>query len=107
MIRLKVFISSVQKELRAERIAVGGFLATDEFLSQCTVSPDFRGLLAAAAPQPQGLSLTATYEPFEPITSRFEPITENLSRFEALMRRSEAIIASDRTGMKEIEGMLR
>jgi len=37
MIRLKVFISSVQKELRTERIAVGGFLATDEFLGQTTI----------------------------------------------------------------------
>jgi hypothetical protein len=34
MIRLKVFISSVQKELRAERIAIGSFLSTDDFLRE-------------------------------------------------------------------------
>lgn len=44
--------------------------------------------------------LTTNYGPFE-------PILENLSRFEAFMRRSEAIIASDRTGMQELEGMLK
>ena len=37
MIRLKVFISSVQKEMRAERIAIGAFLSTDDFLRECTV----------------------------------------------------------------------
>lgn len=30
MIRLKVFISSVQKELRAKRIVIGSFLSTEE-----------------------------------------------------------------------------
>jgi hypothetical protein len=33
MIRLKVFIGSVQKELREERSALGSLLATDAFLS--------------------------------------------------------------------------
>ncbi|MBI5442195.1 MAG: DUF4062 domain-containing protein [Deltaproteobacteria bacterium] len=37
MIRLKVFISSVQKELREERASLGGMLATDPFLSSSTV----------------------------------------------------------------------
>jgi len=37
MIRLKVFISSVQKELREERAALGGLLATDPFLASSTV----------------------------------------------------------------------
>ncbi len=36
MIRLKVFISSVQKELRTERIAIGNFLSTEDFLRECT-----------------------------------------------------------------------
>lgn len=36
MIHLKVLIRSVQKELRRDRVAVGGFLATDGFLRECT-----------------------------------------------------------------------
>ena len=53
MIRLKVFISSVQKELRAERIAVGGFLATDDFLSHCTVPRIFEDYPQPLRPNPK------------------------------------------------------
>lgn len=53
MIRLKVFISSVQKELREERIAVGGFLATDSFLGQCTVPRIFEDYPQPLRPNPK------------------------------------------------------
>jgi ATP-dependent DNA helicase RecG len=36
-IRLRVFVSSVQKELQEERAAIATLLATDPFLSSCTV----------------------------------------------------------------------
>ena len=53
MIKLKVFISSVQKELRAERIAVGSFLATDDFLRECTVPRIFEDYPQPLRPNPK------------------------------------------------------
>lgn len=53
MIRLKVFISSVQKELRTERIAVGGFLATDDFLGQTTIPRIFEEYPQPLRPNPK------------------------------------------------------
>jgi predicted HTH transcriptional regulator len=53
MIRLKVFISSVQKELEEERQAVGGLLATDPFLSACTVPRLFDKYPAPLLPNKQ------------------------------------------------------
>ncbi|MDD5557349.1 MAG: ATP-binding protein [bacterium] len=53
MIRLKVFVSSVQKELRAERQAVGSLLATDEFLRSCTVPRIFEEYPAPLQPNPK------------------------------------------------------
>jgi hypothetical protein len=53
MIRLKVFISSVQKELREERLAIGSFLATDEFLSSCTVPRIFEDYPQPLYPNPK------------------------------------------------------
>ncbi len=53
MIRLKVFVSSVQKELRAERIAIGSLLATDDFLRECTVPRIFEDYPAPLQPNPQ------------------------------------------------------
>lgn len=54
MIHLKVFISSVQKELREERIAVGSFLATDDFLRVCTVPRIFEDYPQPLRPNPKG-----------------------------------------------------
>ena len=54
MIHLKVFISSVQKELRQERIAVGGFLATDDFLRECTAPRIFEDYPQPLRPNPKG-----------------------------------------------------
>lgn len=54
MIHLKVFISSVQKELRQERIAVGSFLATDEFLRECTAPRIFEDYPQPLHPNPKG-----------------------------------------------------
>ena len=53
MIRLKVFVSSVQKELRAERQAIGSLLATDEFLRSCTVPRIFDEYAAPLQPNPK------------------------------------------------------
>lgn len=53
MLRLKVFVSSVQKELRAERQAVGSLLATDEFLSSCTAPRIFEEYPAPLQPNPK------------------------------------------------------
>lgn len=50
MIRLKVFISSVQKELKEERLAVGSILATDPFLSETTVPRIFEEYPAPLRP---------------------------------------------------------
>jgi predicted HTH transcriptional regulator len=54
MIHLKVFISSVQKELRQERIAVGSFLATDEFLRDCTAPRIYEDYPQPLRPNPKG-----------------------------------------------------
>jgi ATP-dependent DNA helicase RecG len=53
MIHLKVFISSVQKELRQERIAVGSYLATDDFLRACTVPRIFEDYPQPLRPNPK------------------------------------------------------
>ncbi|NQT69565.1 MAG: DUF4062 domain-containing protein [Desulfobacteraceae bacterium] len=50
MIRLKVFISSAQKELRRQRVAVGSLLATDPFLSETTVPRIFEDYPAPLVP---------------------------------------------------------
>ncbi|MBL9207254.1 MAG: DUF4062 domain-containing protein [Opitutaceae bacterium] len=52
-IRLKVFISSVQKELREERAALGGLLATDPFLAGTTVPRIFEEYPAPLRPNKQ------------------------------------------------------
>ena len=54
MIRLKVFVSSVQKEMRSERAAVGGLLATDPFLSGTTVPRLFEEYPASLRPNKRG-----------------------------------------------------
>ncbi len=53
MIRLKVFISSVQKELREERRAIGSLLATDPFLVESTVPRIFEDYPAPLRPNPR------------------------------------------------------
>ncbi|NLD96319.1 MAG: DUF4062 domain-containing protein [Synergistaceae bacterium] len=53
MIRLKVFISSVQKEMRSERIAIGAFLSTDDFLRECTVPRIFEEYPQPLFPNPK------------------------------------------------------
>ena len=53
MIRLKVFISSVQKELRAERIAIGSFLSTDDFLRECITPRIFEDYPQPLRPNPK------------------------------------------------------
>ena len=53
MIRLKVFISSVQKELRAERIAIGSFLSTDDFLRECVTPRIFEDYPQPLRPNPK------------------------------------------------------
>jgi len=53
MIRLKVFISSVQKELRSERIAVASLLSTDDFLRECTVPRMFENYPQPLRPNPK------------------------------------------------------
>lgn len=53
MIRLKVFVSSVQKELGPERQAVGSLLATDAFLRACTVPRLFEEYPAPLQPNPK------------------------------------------------------
>jgi len=53
MIRLKVFISSVQKELRSERIAVASLLSIDEFLRECTVPRIFEDYPQPLRPNPK------------------------------------------------------
>ena len=53
MIRLKVFISSVQKELIEERAALGGLLATDPFLAFSTVPRLFEEYPAPLRPNKQ------------------------------------------------------
>ncbi len=53
MIRLKVFISSVQKELQEERAALGGLLATDPFLASSTVPRLFEEYPAPLRPNKQ------------------------------------------------------
>lgn len=52
-LRLKVFISSVQKELHEERIALGTLLATDPFLSGTTVPRLFEEYPAPLRPNKQ------------------------------------------------------
>jgi hypothetical protein len=54
MIHLKVFISSVQKELRQERVAVGSFLATDGFLRECTAPRIFEDYPQPLRPNSKG-----------------------------------------------------
>lgn len=53
MIRLRVFVSSTQKELRAERQAIGSLLVTDEFLRSCTVPRLFEEYPAPLQPNPK------------------------------------------------------
>lgn len=53
MIRLKVFISSVQKELRSERTALASLLATDPFLASSTVPRLFEEYPAPLRPNKQ------------------------------------------------------
>ena len=53
MIRLKVFVSSVQKELQEERAAIGSLLTTDPFLNQCAVPRIFEKYPAPLRPNPQ------------------------------------------------------
>ena len=53
MIRLKVFISSVQKELQEERAALGGLLATDPFLASSIVPRLFEEYPAPLRPNKQ------------------------------------------------------
>ena len=53
MIRLKVFISSVQKEMRSERIAIGAFLSTDDFLRECKVPRIFEEYPQPLFPNPK------------------------------------------------------
>ncbi len=53
MIRLRVFVSSTQKELRAERQAIGSLLVTDEFLRACTVPRLFEEYPAPLQPNPK------------------------------------------------------
>jgi ATP-dependent DNA helicase RecG len=53
MIRLKLFISSVQKELGEERSTLGGLLATDPFLSGCMVPRLFEEYPAPLRPNKQ------------------------------------------------------
>lgn len=53
MIRLKIFISSVQKELREERIAIGRFLVMDDFLRECTVPRIFEDYPRPLHPNPK------------------------------------------------------
>lgn len=53
MIRLKVFVSSVQKELATERTAIGGLLATDDFLRSCTAPRLFEEYPAPLQPNPK------------------------------------------------------
>lgn len=53
MIRLKVFISSMQKEFREERLALGSFLSTDDFLSACTVPRIFEEYPQPLRPNPK------------------------------------------------------
>ncbi len=54
MIRLKVFISSVQKELHEERMAMSVLLATDPFLSDCMVPRLFEKYPAPLRPNKKG-----------------------------------------------------
>lgn len=61
MIRLRVFVSSTQKELSAERQAIGSLLATDEFLRACTVPRLFEEYPAPLQPNPKAyLDLLST-----------------------------------------------
>jgi ATP-dependent DNA helicase RecG len=53
VIRLKVFVSSVQKELATERTAIGGLLATDDFLRSCTAPRLFEEYPAPLQPNPK------------------------------------------------------
>lgn len=53
MIRLKIFISSVQKELREERTAIGRFLVMDDFLRECTVPRIFEDYPQPLRPNPK------------------------------------------------------
>jgi len=53
VIRLKIFISSVQKELQEERIAIGRFLVMDDFLRECTVPRIFEDYSQPLRPNPK------------------------------------------------------
>jgi len=53
VIKLKVFISSVQNELRLERIAIGSFLTTDDFLSNCIAPRIFEDYPQPLHPNPK------------------------------------------------------
>ncbi|HBT75832.1 MAG TPA: ATP-dependent DNA helicase [Planctomycetaceae bacterium] len=53
MLRLKVFVSSVQKELQEERAAIGSLLTTDPFLNQCVVPRIFEKYPAPLRPDPK------------------------------------------------------
>lgn len=54
MIRLKVFVSSVQKELEPERRAIGAYLSTDDFLSVCTAPRLFEDYPQPLRPNAKG-----------------------------------------------------
>ena len=53
MLRLKVFVSSVQKKLQEERAAIGSLLTTDPFLNQCVVPRLFEKYPAPLQPDPK------------------------------------------------------
>jgi hypothetical protein len=53
LIRLKIFISSVQKELQKERTAIGRFLVMDDFLRECTVPRIFEDYPQPLRPNPK------------------------------------------------------
>ena len=53
MIRLKIFINSVQKEFQEERIAIGRFLVMDDFLRECTVPRIFEDYPQPLRPNPK------------------------------------------------------
>ena len=82
MIRLKVFISSVQKELQEERAALGGLLATDPFLASSIVPRLFEEYPAPLRPNKQAyLDLLGTCHVYLLIIGKEygEPLADGLS----------------------------
>ena len=82
MIRLKVFISSVQKELQEERAALGGLLATDPFLASSIVPRLFEEYPAPLRPNTQAyLDLLRTCHVYLLIIGKEygEPLADGLS----------------------------